>query len=69
MEVKLESIRNVKIKIRLKLKISGWTRKQSPTNLECSCVEINCLVVFQTNLLLLRIPSLNRAFNFRLSFP
>ena len=31
----------------MKLKISRWTPKQSPDNLGCSCVEVNCLVVFQ----------------------
>ena len=31
----------------LKLKICRWTPKQSPDNLGCSCVGVNCLVMFQ----------------------
>ena len=31
----------------MKLKISRWTPKESPDKLECSCVDIKCLVVFQ----------------------
>ena len=29
------------------VKISIWTTKQSPDNLGCSCVGVNCLLVFQ----------------------
>ena len=32
----------------LKLKISGLTPNQSPTNLGCCGVGVNCLLVFQT---------------------
>ena len=48
--VKFREIRNsedLKLEFGRIGKISRWTPKQSPVNLGCSCVGVNCLVVFQ----------------------
>ena len=46
------------LEFNLKLKITRGTPRQSPTNLGCSCLGVNCLVVFKTNFPSF-IPSLN----------